>query len=89
VPPIVHAVPTSADFAEAVRLGLGWALLPEAQAASGLASGELVRLGRGSADRIDVLLHWQRWKLDSELLERLTSAVRSAARAGLRRAPRR
>ncbi|MDH2413642.1 LysR family transcriptional regulator ArgP [Nocardioides sp. CER19] len=80
-PAVVHRVPTSADFAEAVRLGLGWALLPEAQAAPGLASGELVRLGR---EHVDVPLHWQRWRLDSELLGRVTEAVRSAARTGLR-----
>jgi LysR family transcriptional regulator (chromosome initiation inhibitor) len=84
-PTVVHRVPTSADFAEAVRLGLGWALLPEHQAAAALASGDLVRLGR---DHVDVALHWQRWRLDSELLDRLTEAVRAAASAGLRR-PRR
>lgn len=84
-PAIVHRVPTSADFAEAVRLGLGWALLPEPQAAAGLASGELVRLGR---EQVDVPLHWQRWRLDSDLLGRLTAAVRTAARAGLRRTAR-
>ena len=33
----------------------------------------------------DVELHWQRWRLDSPLLDRLTDAVRRAARAGLRR----
>ena len=81
-PPVVHRVPTSDDFAEAARLGLGWALLPEAQAAAGLASGDLVRLGR---EHVDVPLHWQRWRLDTELLQRVTAAVRAAARAGLRR----
>jgi LysR family transcriptional regulator (chromosome initiation inhibitor) len=81
-PALVHAVPTSADFFEAVRLGLGWALLPEPQAIPALAARELVRLGR---DHLDVLLHWQRWKLDSALLARLTDSVRAAARSGLRR----
>lgn len=80
-PGVVHRVPTSADFAEAVRLGLGWGLLPEAQAVAGLESGDLVRLGR---DHVDVPLHWQRWRLESERLSRLTEAVRSAARSGLR-----
>jgi LysR family transcriptional regulator (chromosome initiation inhibitor) len=84
-PAVVHRVPTSADFAEAVRVGLGWALLPEPQAAAGLATGELVRLGRGRDFRVDVPLHWQRWRLESELLGRLTEAVRDAARAGLHR----
>src|SRR3954469_20516545 len=30
-PAIVHRVPTSADFHEAVRLGLGWGMIPEPQ----------------------------------------------------------
>ena len=30
-PDVVHLVPTSADFAEAVRRGLGWGMLPEPQ----------------------------------------------------------
>ena len=32
VPPVVHRVPTSADFLEAVCLGLGWGMLPDAAA---------------------------------------------------------
>ncbi|WP_300683302.1 LysR family transcriptional regulator ArgP [Nocardioides sp.] len=80
-PAVVHRVPTSDDFAEAVRLGLGWALLPEPQAAAGLASGELVRLGRG---RVDVPLWWQRWRLESATLRRVGESVHAAARAGLR-----
>ena len=34
---------------------------------------------------VDVDLWWHRWRLDSPLLTRLTEAVRTAARAGLRR----
>src|SRR4051794_3752768 len=30
-PAVVHRVPTSADFHEAVRLGLGWGMIPEPQ----------------------------------------------------------
>jgi LysR family transcriptional regulator (chromosome initiation inhibitor) len=30
-PPVVHRVPTSADFHEAVRRGLGWGMLPDPQ----------------------------------------------------------
>jgi len=75
-PSVVHQVPATADFYAAVRLGLGWAMLPEPQARAGLASGALVRL---SADEIDVPLHWQRWRLDSPKLTALTAAVRTAA----------
>ena len=82
LPPVVHQVPTSADFLEAVRIGLGWGMLPEPQARAGLASGQLVRL---SGDVLDVPLFWQRWRLDSPRLTTLTDAVREAAGRHLRR----
>jgi LysR family transcriptional regulator (chromosome initiation inhibitor) len=75
-PPIVHQVPSTADIYEAVRLGLGWGMLPEPQARADLATGGLVRL---SPDVIDVPLHWQRWRLDSPRLTALTDAVRTGA----------
>ena len=80
-PPVVHQVPSSADFYAAVSLGLGWGMLPEPQAAADLAVGKLVLL---SADVIDIPLHWQRWRLDSPLLAALTAAVRTAAARYLR-----
>ena len=80
-PTIVHRVPTSADFLEAVCLGLGWAAIPEPQLLEETVKGRLVRLSRG---HLDVPLHWQRWRIDSPALARLTDAVRRAARAGLR-----
>ena len=81
LPTVVHQVPSSADFYEAVRLGLGWALVPELQAGEDLKTGRLRRLSR---DVTDVPLYWQRWRLDSAMLADLTSAVRAAARAALR-----
>lgn len=80
---IIHRVPTSADFHEAVRLGLGWAAIPEPQLDPDLESGTLVALSRNN--HVDVDLHWQRWRLDSPVLDRLTDAVRRAAAAALRR----
>ncbi|MCW2792386.1 MAG: regulatory protein LysR [Nocardioides sp.] len=82
-PPLTHRVPTSADFLEAVRLGMGWGAVPEPQLAPAVADGTLVPLtARG---HVDVPLHWQRWRLDSPVLARLTDAVRAAARTHLRR----
>jgi LysR family transcriptional regulator, chromosome initiation inhibitor len=81
-PPVVHQVPSTADFYEAVRMGLGWGMLPEPQARANLASGELIRL---SGDVIDVPLHWQCWRLDSPKLVALTAAVRTAAASHLLR----
>ena len=75
VPPVVHRVPTSADFLEAVCLGLGWGMIPEPQLAA--QRGRLAPLvGRL---HVDVPLHWQRWRLDSPVLDRLTDVVRRAA----------
>jgi LysR family transcriptional regulator (chromosome initiation inhibitor) len=81
-PPVVHRVPTSADFHEAVRLGLGWGMIPEPQLRPDVRAGLLVPLG--SRAHLDVALHWQRWRLDSPVLDRLTDEVRAAARASLR-----
>jgi LysR family transcriptional regulator, chromosome initiation inhibitor len=79
-PPVLHRVPSSADFRAAVRVGLGWGMLPELQARADLAAGRLLRL---SSDAIDVPLYWQRWRLDSPRLSVLTDAVRTAARRHL------
>jgi LysR family transcriptional regulator (chromosome initiation inhibitor) len=82
-PPVVHRVPTSADFHEAIRLGLGWGLLPPAQLDPDLRDGSLVLLS--SREHVDVHLYWQRWRLESALLVRITEAVRQAFRgAGVR-----
>jgi LysR family transcriptional regulator, chromosome initiation inhibitor len=75
-PPVVHQVPSTADFYEAVRMGLGWGMLPEPQARADLATGALIRL---APDVIDVPLYWQRWRLDSPRLAALTGAVRTTA----------
>jgi len=82
-PRVVHRVPSSADFHEAVRRGLGWGMLLDPQLAPDLAAGVVRRLP--GAAPVDVPLHWQRWRLDSPLLDRLSDAVRRAARAHLRR----
>lgn len=81
-PAVVHRVPTSHDFLEAVRLGLGWGMVPEQQLDADLEQGRLALLSGGH--HIDVPLHWMRWRLDSPLLDRVGLALRSAA-SGLRR----
>ncbi|KQR64528.1 LysR family transcriptional regulator ArgP [Frigoribacterium sp. Leaf172] len=79
-----HHVPASADFARATVLGLGWGMLPEAQAVDDIAAGRLVELAPDSP--VDVALFWQRWTLDSPLLDALTRAVLKTARRSLHRA---
>ncbi|GAA5025601.1 LysR family transcriptional regulator ArgP [Microbacterium fluvii] len=67
-----HCVPASHDFAVAVKLGLGWGLLPAFQSRDELADGRLVRLGGAP---IDVPLHWQQWNLRSPLLQAVADEI--------------
>ncbi|MFE7224470.1 LysR family transcriptional regulator ArgP [Nocardioides sp. NPDC057577] len=81
-PPVVHRVPSSHDFHEAIRRGLGWGMLLDAQAEADLESRTTIPLP--GARPIDVQLFWQRWRLDSIALDDLSEAVRRAARDQLR-----
>ena len=65
-PPPRSYVPASNDFASAIKLGLGWGLLPSFQSEAELADGRLVRLG---GPPVDVPLYWQQWNLRSPLLD--------------------
>ncbi|TQL66760.1 LysR family transcriptional regulator (chromosome initiation inhibitor) [Nocardioides albertanoniae] len=82
-PPVVHRVPSTHDFHEAIRRGLGWGMLLDAQAEADVGSRTTVPLP--GARPTDVQLFWQRWRLDSIALDDLSEAVRRAARAQLRR----
>ncbi|HJV99320.1 MAG TPA: LysR family transcriptional regulator ArgP [Arthrobacter sp.] len=77
-----HYVPSSAEFAQAIRLGLGWGLLPEQQCLADVRAGTLVELA--PAEPVDVSLYWQRWKIDSPVLNQLSAAVRETASRQLR-----
>jgi len=72
-----HHVPASADFAEAVALGLGWGVLPHEQSDGREAEGLLVELDPGQ--HVDVVLHWQQWTLRTPALEAAARAIREAA----------
>ncbi|TYL49654.1 ArgP/LysG family DNA-binding transcriptional regulator [Nocardioides sp. BGMRC 2183] len=71
-PPLTHRVPSSEDFLAAVVAGLGWGMLPNHQREPAEQRGEVVRIGSRSAQ---VPLYWQRWRLDSPVLDRLTESV--------------
>lgn len=77
-----HYVPASNDFATAVKLGLGWGLLPGFQSDDELADGRLVALG---GPPIDVPLYWQQWNLGSPLLDAIAEGITAEARRALRR----
>ncbi len=77
-----HYVPTSEGFVEAVAAGLGWGMVPEAQAVPLLREGRLTVF---APDRtVDVPLYWQQWKLDSPALAVVADAVTEAAAGALR-----
>ncbi|MGW0797901.1 LysR family transcriptional regulator ArgP [Streptomyces sp. NPDC002692] len=83
--PLRHSVPTSEGFVEAVAAGLGWGMVPEAQAGPLLRAGRLVGLAPDLP--VDVPLYWQQWKLDFPALAVVAEAVASAAAEALRPAP--
>ncbi|MFG1776203.1 LysR family transcriptional regulator ArgP [Micromonospora sp. NPDC049048] len=80
--PPIHYVPSFDGFNEAVRLGLGWGMVPERIAHADIAAGRCVDLGAGR--HLDRPLYWQHWRVDSTTLDALTVAVRAVAAAELR-----
>jgi len=74
-----HFVPSSADYVEAVRLGLGWGMLPDLQVERRAAGSELSCFDEKG--QVDVRLYWQQWRLDSIDLKRVAAAVLDAASA--------
>ncbi len=75
-----HYVPASEDYASAVRLGMGWGMLPPAQAQPSLEAGTLAPLG--GPDMTEPLF-WQQWNIASEALTAIRESVVSHARAAL------
>jgi LysR family transcriptional regulator (chromosome initiation inhibitor) len=80
--PPIHSIPAPGPFVRAIRLGLGWGMIEEEMVEDELADGRLVEVAKGKY--VDVPLYWQRWKLDSAVLDALTAAVLEAAATGLR-----
>ena len=80
--PPVSYVPAAHAFVEAIRLGLGWGMMPEQTAREDIAAGRGVDLAPGR--HLDVPLHWQYWRMESAVLTALTTAVRAAAAEALR-----
>ncbi|MGV9410975.1 LysR family transcriptional regulator ArgP [Nocardia sp. NPDC003693] len=73
-----HYIPSSAAFADAVRLGLGWGMIPDLQLRPG---DDLVPID--PAVHIDVPLYWQQWRLDSPALGMVATTIAEAAAAAL------
>ncbi|WP_067824820.1 LysR family transcriptional regulator ArgP [Nocardia inohanensis] len=78
VDPPRHYIPSSAGFVEAIRLGLGWGMVPDLQRRP---RDNLIPLDDKMF--IDVPLYWQQWKLDSPALGRLAATIAEAAAEAL------
>jgi LysR family transcriptional regulator (chromosome initiation inhibitor) len=80
-PPVTY-LPTSQGFLDAARLGLAWGMVPEQLLGTALSQAEVMELAPGR--HLDVPLFWQRWRLDSAVLDAVTHAVHEAAAPALR-----
>ena len=75
-----HYVPASAGYVEAVRLGLGWGMIPVLQ--SERAPDRFVEFDPRA--HIDVPLYWQQWKLPSRTLTAVAESIARTASRELR-----
>ncbi|CAN7189566.1 ArgP/LysG family DNA-binding transcriptional regulator [Arthrobacter sp. LjRoot14] len=73
-----HYVPAAHEFGEAIRLGMGWGLLPELEIGDDLDQGTLRLMA--SKSFVDVPLHWQQWRYGSAVLDGVAAAIQDAAR---------
>jgi LysR family transcriptional regulator (chromosome initiation inhibitor) len=80
--PPIHYIPAASAFVEAIRLGLGWGMMPERTAREDFAAGRGVDLAPGR--HLDVPLYWQYWRMESTVLTALTTAVKAVAAGALR-----
>lgn len=69
-----HQVPGSHDYVTAVRLGLGWGMVPDLQRTG---TDGLVVLDPSLAVPVD--LHWQHWRLAGGSLTTIAEAIRTGA----------
>lgn len=77
-----HYIPSSDAFTHAVRLGLGYGMVPEQQFADDIDKGALLDLAPHRPT--DVMLYWHAWRVQSPKLERLSARLVAVTRAALR-----
>ncbi|VXC27387.1 LysR family transcriptional regulator ArgP [Massilia sp. 9I] len=76
-----HYVPASDPFVDAIRIGMGYGMLPMEQCGAMLEAGSLVDLAPDLY--VDVPLYWHAWRVQPPRLERMGAALVKAARAVL------
>ncbi|AXK40046.1 LysR family transcriptional regulator ArgP [Crenobacter cavernae] len=74
-------LPSPQSILEAVRLGLGWSMVPATMAGAALARGELVDLDPNHT--IDLALYWHHWRGESRLMRALATELARSAGAAL------
>lgn len=79
--PPAHHVPSTDGFVQAILAGLGWGMLSDLQLAEPNLRSAVVLID--PAATVDVPLHWQRWKVRSPSLERLSQVVLAGGRQAL------
>lgn len=78
-------VPSTRAMVDAVKAGWGVSVLPELAVRDDLTRGDLVRLV--PRHQLGVALYWHCWNLNSDVLDGLSSALRTAARQQLKPMP--
>src|SRR3990167_1845380 len=73
-----HFAPAVDAFETAIELGLGWGMVPEHHLAGGPRPQEVL-----PGSTVDVALYWQHWAREPLSAQRLTQAVKAAARTSL------
>ncbi len=76
-----HYVPAAHEFSAAIRLGMGWGMVPEIEIANDPELQRLQELTPGSF--VDVPLYWQQWRYGSAALNEVAAAVSHAAAGAL------
>jgi LysR family transcriptional regulator (chromosome initiation inhibitor) len=74
-----HFAPAVEAFETAIELGLGWGMVPEQHLTKRPGLQELL-----PGATVDVVLYWQHWAHEPPSAQRLTAAVKAAAREHLR-----
>lgn len=75
-----HHVPSTVEYEETIRLGLGWGMLLDRPSIGGLHAGTGGGITLLEPDAVvDVPLHLQQWKLRSAVLDRVAASLRKEA----------
>ncbi|WP_454853227.1 LysR family transcriptional regulator ArgP [Promicromonospora soli] len=75
-----HHVPSTVEYEETIRLGLGWGMLLDRPTLGGLNDGTGGGITLLEPDAVlDIPLYLQQWKLRSAVLDRVTAALRKEA----------